>query len=187
MRKETYYRYLTAIIVAMVLALGIGLPSGNPLVPVIIIAYAVGAIWVCHHRVTDVMTDDLDSAISGRAALMAFEVTILLAAIGFSIAIGFYFTGSQGIGMHSFDNGSVRIHAAQPYPGGQMIYDNYYLIADPANLSMDDVLALNQMFTDSQRVRDLPFAFGIAPGSIVILLVGLYGAFSFYYIRKYEE
>jgi len=187
MKKPTYYRCLAAIIVAMVLALGIGLPSGNPLIPVIIIPCTVGAIWLCHSRVTDVMTDDLDSAISGRAALRALEVAVLLAAIGFAIAIGFYFTGSQGIGMHYFDNGSVRVHAAQLYPGGTMIYDKSFLIADPANLTMDDVLALNQMFTGSQRIRDFPFAFGIALGSMVILLVILYAAFSWYYSRKYEE
>ena len=186
MKKRTYYRYLAAIIVAMVLALGIGLPSGNPLIPIIIIACAVGTIWLCHSRVTDVMTDDLGSVISGRVALRALEVTVLLAAIGFAIAIGFYFSGSQGIGMHYFDNGSVRVHAAQLSPGGYMIYDKSFLIADPANLTLDDVLALNQMFTGSQRVRDFPFAFGIALGSIVILLVGLYAAFSIYYNRKYD-
>ncbi|OPY37447.1 MAG: hypothetical protein A4E35_01363 [Methanoregula sp. PtaU1.Bin051] len=187
MKKQTYYRYLAAIIVAMLLALGIGLPSGNIFVPTVIIACAVWAIWFCHSRVTDVMTDDLDSAISSKAALRALEVTVLLAAIGFSIAIGFYFAGSQGIGMHYYDNGSVRIHATQVYPSEHMIYEKNYLIADPTNLTMDDILALNQMFTGSQRVRDFPFTFGIALGSIVILLVGLYAAFSYYYTRKYEE
>lgn len=187
MKKQTYYIYLAFILVAMVVALGFGIGTGNLFVPVIVVAGAVGAIWLCHRRVTDVMTDDLAVTISGKAALKALEVTVIIAAIVFAITTGFYFSGSRGIGMHGFDNGSVLVHANQIYSGGQIVYDKYYFIADPANLSMDDVLSLNQMFTNSNRVREFPLAFGVALGSIVVLLVGLYAAFSIYYIRKYEE
>jgi len=187
MKKQTYYGCLALILVVMVLALGFGMTTGNLLIPVIIIACAVGAIWLCHRRVSDVMTDDLESAISGKAALKALEVTVIVAAIVFAITTGFYFNGSRGIGMHGFENGSVLIHANQVYSGGQIAYDKSYFIADPANLSMDDVLSLNQMFTNSNTVREFPLAFGVALGSIVVFLVGLYAAFSYYYTKKYEE
>jgi len=187
MKKQTYYGCLALILVVMVLALGFGMTTGNLLIPVIIIACAVGAIWLCHRRVSDVMTDDLESAISGKAALKALEVTVIVAAIVFAITMGFYFNGSRGIGMHGFENGSVLIHANQVYSGGQIAYDKSYFIADPANLSMDDVLSLNQMFTNSNTVREFPLAFGVALGSIVVFLVGLYAAFSYYYTKKYEE
>jgi len=114
-------------------------------------------------------------------------VTVIVAAIVFAITMGFYFNGSRGIGMHGFENGSVLIHANQVYSGGQIAYDKSYFIADPANLSMDDVLSLNQMFTNSNTVREFPLAFGVALGSIVVFLVGLYAAFSYYYTKKYEE
>jgi len=187
MKKQTYHGCLAVILVAMVVALGFGMTMGNLFVPVIIVVCAVGAIWLCHRRVTDVMTDDLSVTISGKAALKALEVTVIVAAIVFAIATGFYFNGSRGIGMHGFDNGSVLIHANQVYSGGQIVYDKYYFIADPANISMDDVLSLNQMFTNSNRVREFPLAFGVALGSVVVLLVGLYAAFSYYYTKKYED
>jgi uncharacterized membrane protein len=187
MKKQTYYGCLAVILVAMVVALGFGMTLGNLFVPVIIVVCAVGAIWLCHRRVTDVMTDDLSVTISGKAALKALEVTVIIAAIVFAITTGFYFNGSRGIGMHGFDNGSVLIHANQVYSGGQIVYDKYYFIADPANISMDDVLSLNQMFTNSNRVREFPLAFGVALGSVVVLLVGLYAAFSYYYTKKYED
>ena len=187
MKKQTYYLCLVLLLGAMVLALGLGMTTGNPVIPVIVVACTAGAIWLCHSRVTDVMTDDLEGIISGKAAVKALEVTVIVAAIVFAIATGFYFSGSRGIGMHGFDNGSVLIHANQISYGGQMVYDKSYLIADPANLGMDDVLSLNQMFTDSNRVREFPLAFGVALGSVVVLLVGLYAAFSYYYTKKYED
>ena len=186
MRKRTYYACLAGILIALMGGLGFGIATGILFLPVIVVAGAVGAIWLCHRRVTDVMTDDLAVTISGRAALKALEVTVIIAAILFAITTGFYFNGSRGIGMHGFENGSVLVHANQVYSGGQMVYDKSYFIADPANLSMDDVLSLNLMFTNSDHVREFPLAFGIALGSVVVFLVGLYTAFSYYYTRKYE-
>ena len=187
MKKQTYYVCLAIILAALVLALAVGMNAGNMFVLVLIVACAVGAIWFCHRRVSDVMTDDLESSISGKAALKALEVTVIVAAIVFAITTGFYFNGSRGIGMQGFENGSVLVHANQVYSDGQIVYDKSYFIADPANLSMNDVLSLNQMFTNSHSVREFPLAFGIALGAIVIFLVGLYAAFSYYYTKKYEE
>jgi uncharacterized membrane protein len=187
MRTRTYYTCLAGILIALMGGLGFGIATGNLFFPVIVVAGAVGAIWLCHRRVTDVMTDDLAVTISGRAALKALEVTVIIAAIVFAITTGFYFNGSRGIGMHGFENGSVLVHANQVYSGGQIAYDKFYFIADPANLSMEDVLSLNQMFTESNHVREFPLAFGLALGTVVVFLVGLYAAFSYYYTRKYED
>jgi hypothetical protein len=68
-----------------------------------------------------------------------------------------------------------------------MIYSETCLIADPANLTMNDVLALDRMSVHSHRVRDFPLAFGVGLGSVVVLLVGFYAAFSYYYTKRYEE
>ncbi|WP_321505099.1 DUF2178 domain-containing protein [uncultured Methanoregula sp.] len=187
MKKQTYYVCLAILLAAMVFSLGFGMTTGNLFIMVTIIACAVGAIWLCHRRVTDVMTDDLESAISGKAALKALEVTVIVAAIGFAAAMGFYFNGGLGNGMHGFGNGSILVGSSQFYPHGQMIYNENYLIADPANLTIDDVVALDRMSADSHRVREFPLAFGVALGAGVIFLVGLYAAFSYYYTKKYEE
>jgi uncharacterized membrane protein len=187
MRKQTYYTCLAIILLAMMAGLGLGITMGNLLVPVIVIAGAVGAIWLCHRSVTDVMTDDLASTISGRAALKALEITVIIAAVGFAVGMGFYFSGGWGNGTHGFANGSVLVGSSQFYPSGHMIFDESYLIADPANMSMNDIIALDKMSARSHEVRDFPLAFGVALGSVVVFLVGLYAAFSYYYTRKYEE
>ena len=187
MKKKTYYGCLAIILIAMMAGLGFGIATGNLFFPVIVVAGAVGAIWLCHRRVTAVMTADLAVTISGRSALKALEITVIIAAIVFAITTGFYFSGSRGIGMHGFENGSVLVHASQVYSGGQIAYDKSSFIADPANLSMADILSLNLMFTESNHVREFPLAFGLALGSVVVFLVGLYAAFSFYYTKKYEE
>lgn len=187
MKKQTYYGCLAGILIALVVGLGFGITMGNLFIPIIVIAGAVGAIWLCHRRVTDVMTDDLESAISGKAALKALEVTVIIAAVGFAVGMGFYFSGGWGNGMHGFTNGSVLVGATQFYPSGHIIYDENYLIADPANLTIDDIVALDRMSANFHRVKDFPLAFGVALGSVVVLLVGLYAAFSYYYTKKYED
>ena len=187
MRITHKLNVLALILVAMIVGLGFGITLGNLAVPVIVVACAVGAIWICHTRVTEVMTDDMDSDISGKAALRALEVTVIIAAVGFAVGMGFFFSGGWGNGMHGFGNGSVLVSANQISSGHQMIYDETYLIADPANLTMDDVLALDTMSLHSHRIRDFPLAFGVGLGCIVVLLVGLYAAFSYYYTKKYEE
>jgi uncharacterized membrane protein len=186
MKKQTYYGYLVIILVVTVVALGFGMTTGNLFLPVIIITCAVGAIYLCHRKVTDVMTDDLTSVISGKAALKALEVTIIIAAIGFAVAMGFYFNSGTGIGSHGYNNGSVQVGVSQFYPHGHMIYDDTYFIADPAQLTLDDIVALDRMSANAQNVREFPFAFGVALGSIVMFLIGLYAAFSYYYTKKYE-
>jgi len=187
MKKQTYYGFLAIIVVVMVVALGFGMTTGNLFVPVIIITCAVGAIYLCHRRVTDVMTDDLSLAISGKAALKALEVTVIIAAIGFAVAMGFYFNSGIGIGSHGYENGSLQIGVSQFYPHGHMIYDDTYFVADPSHLTLDDIVALDRMSANAQNVREFPFAFGVAMGSVVMFLVGLYTVFSYYYTKKYEE
>ncbi len=51
---------------------------------------------------------------------------------------------------------------------------------------MDDIIALDRMSANAHRVRDFPLAFGVGLGSVVVLLVGFYAAFSYYYTKRYE-
>ena len=101
--------------------------------------------------------------------------------------MGFYFSGGWGNDMHEYNNGSIIVGISEFYPAGHMIYDESYFIADPANLTIDDIVALDRMSGNAHRVRDFPLAFGVALGFVVIFLVGLYTAFSYYYTKKYEE
>lgn len=186
MNKKTYYGCLAGILVAMIVALGFGMTLGNPALLVIIVISAVGAIWLCHSRVTDVMTDDLNSSISGKAALHALEVTIIVAAIGFAVGMGFYFNSGWGVGMHQFDDGSLKISYSEFYPHGNQLYRDSVIISNPAYPDIEEITALEKMTGDAHRVREMPFGFAAGMGFIVMLLVTMFAAFSYYYKGKYE-
>jgi len=188
MKKSTYFICLAAVIAAMIFALGYGLVSGNPVVAAAVTVLGLVIVWSCHRRVTEVMDDDLSQTISGRAALAALEITIIVAAILFAGAMTFTFNGGYGGGFHTYDNGSVRVSFMQfdTMTAGRSISEDSYLITDPAHMTVGDFWGIDRIFAKGHEVKDFPFAFGIAMGFIVVLLVGLYAAFSMYYIRKYE-
>jgi uncharacterized membrane protein len=189
MKKRMYYACLAAVIAAMCLGLMFGLVLGNPAVPAAIMIAGLIVVYFCHRRVTEVTSDDLSETISGKAALRALEITIVVAAILFAGTMTFVFNGGYGGGFHTYENGSVRISFTQfdTITLGQSIYRDTYLIADPSDMTADDFWGLDRIFSKGHQVKDFPFAFGAAMGVVVILLVGLYGAFSLYYSRKYEE
>lgn len=188
MKKQVYFACLAVVIGMMILALGFGLMSANPLVPAIIMIAGIIVVYLCHTRVTDVMDDDLSSAISGKSALAALEITIIVAAILFAGAMTFYFNGGYGGGIHTYDNGSVRVSFMQfnTILPGQAEYRDAYLVADPTDMTTEDFWGLDRIFANGHKQKDFPLAFGAAMGVIVVLLVGLYAAFSIYYRRKYE-
>ncbi|HOX35155.1 MAG TPA: DUF2178 domain-containing protein [Methanoregulaceae archaeon] len=187
MKKQTYFICLGIIIAAIALGLYLGLVSGNPVIPAAITIAGIVIAGICHHHVTEVMDDDLVSTISGKAALAALEITIVIAAVLFAGAMTFVFNGGFGGGFHTYDNGSVRISFTQfdTITHGQFVYRDTYLIADPANMDADDFWGLDRIFSKGHQVKDFPLAFGAAMGVVVVLLVSLYGAFSIYYSRKY--
>ena len=189
MKKRMYYACLAAVVIAMTFGLAFGLVSGNPAVPAVIMIAGLAVVYACHRRVTDVMDDDLSETISGKAALGAMEITIVVAAIVFAGAMTFVFNGGYGGGFHTYENGSVRVSFSQfdTVTLGQFVYRDTYLIADPSDMTADDFWGLDRIFSKGHQVKDFPFAFGAAMGVVVVLLVGLYGALSLYYIRKYEE
>lgn len=188
MKKRTYFICLGIVIAVMILGLYVGLVSGNPAVPAAITILGLVIAWSCHRRVSDVMDDDLSATISGKAALAALEITIIVAAILFAGAMTFTFNGGYGGGVHTYENGSIRISFMQfdTITRGQSLAYDTYLIGDPAHMTTDDFWGLDRLFARGHQVKDFPFAFGVAMGTVVVLLVGLYAAFSIYYIRKYE-
>jgi uncharacterized membrane protein len=189
MKKQVYFACLAGIIGIMILGLGFGLVSANPVIPALIIITGIIAVYACHRRVTDVMNDDLTSAISGKAALAALQITIIVAAILFAGAMTFYFNGGYGGGFHTYNNGSVQVWFMQfdTIIPGQNAYKDTYYIQDPISMTTEDYWGLDRLFAKGHQQKDFPLAFGTAMGGVVVLLVSLYAAFSIYYNRKYEE
>nr|WP_319375044.1 DUF2178 domain-containing protein [uncultured Methanoregula sp.] len=186
MRKNTYSVLVAGVVAVMIFAVGFAISTGNPLVPAVLILAGIGVVYVGKQRVTDVMRDDLSDTIYGKAALNALLVTIIIAALIFAGTMTFYFNSGYGGGFHTYANGSVRVGFVQddPVPGHEM-YKDYYLIADPSDPTGTDFWGLDRLFGNGHRVREFPLAFGAGMGFTVILLGGLYAAFTFYYNKKY--
>jgi len=187
MKQRTYLICIALVAAGLILALGFGQTTANMIVPVIAVIAGIVILALCRNRVTEVTEDELSTILHGKAALSALEVTIIVAAIGFAVLMVFSFSGGTGSGLHKYDNGSIRasymILSTPPDP--EFLYMNSYLIPDPANLTGDDLLALDDLFAEGHRIRDTTRAFGAALGAITLLLAGLYGAFLWHYNRKY--
>ncbi len=186
MKKNTYYVLLACIIAAMVFAIGFAMTSGNLVVVAVIIIAGIGIIWYGNRKVTDVMSDDLSDTIYGKAALNALVFTIVTAAIIFALTMTFSFNSGYGGGFHTYQNGSISVGFTHfGTTPDQVLYQEDYLIADPANPTGNDFWGLDQLFKNGHRVREFPLIFGIGMGCTVLLLTALYAAFTVYYNRKF--
>jgi uncharacterized membrane protein len=186
MKKGTYYLLIACVIATLVFVVGFGIALGNPVIPGILILAGVGLIYLCRKRVTDVMDDDLSDTIYGKAAVNALILTIIIAAIVFAGTTAFSLSAGYGGGFHSYDNGSVRVTFMQfgTVPG-HALYEKSYMIQNSSDPTGEDYLAVQDLFQNGDRVREVPLIFGIAMAFTVLLLAGLYAAFTLYYTRKY--
>lgn len=197
MKQRTYLICIALVAAGLIFALLLGLVLANMIIPVVVTGIAILAL--CRRRVTEVTEDELSTILHGKAALGALEITTLVAAIGFAVLMSFSSGGGSGWGLATYDNGSIKVHygvlsvsptlsvspldlSYESYP----LYEGSYLIPDPANLTFDDLYALDDLFAEGHRIRDTTRAFGAALGAVTVLLAGLYGAFLWYYTRKYE-
>jgi hypothetical protein len=184
--RKDYSIILTGITIFMVLSLGLGISSGNLLVIGVIMISALGITVFVYRQICEVMTDALSDEISGKAARAAIGLTVIITSLIFASALTFYFTGGWGTGYGYRDNGPMIISFSQYYPSGHEIYLGRVQIRDPENITGDELFSLEQMFLNGARVREAPLFFGLACGSITVLLAGFYAIFTFYFGREYE-
>ncbi|ABN57338.1 MULTISPECIES: DUF2178 domain-containing protein [Methanoculleus] len=198
MKQRTYLICIALVAIGLVFALGFGLTTANMIVPVVAVIAGIAILALCRRSVTEVTEDELSTILHGKAALSALEVTILIAAIGFAALMSFSSGGGSGWGLATYDNGSTKVYygvlsisptlSVSPLDlnyESYSLYEGSYLIPDPANLTFDDVIAIDAMFAEGHRIRDTTRAFGAALGAVTVLLTALYGAFLWYYNRKY--
>ncbi|PKL59247.1 MAG: hypothetical protein CVV33_08820 [Methanomicrobiales archaeon HGW-Methanomicrobiales-4] len=185
-RRTENFIALAVIIIILILALGFGISTGNLLfIGILVITTILGTILI-YRQIGEVMTDALSDEISGRAAKTAIVLTIIITSLVFASALTFYFTGGWGTGVGVKDNGTMTIRFHQFFPHGHEIFSDSVQIADPTDLTDKDLWALENLFREGIRVRDGPLYFGLACGSITILLAGFYTLFTLYYGRKFE-
>lgn len=185
-RREDYLMILCGIMILLILALGWGIVTGNLLFVSMIVIAAVLITAMTYRQIGDVMTDGLSDEISGKAARTSVGLTILITSLVFAAALTFYFSGGWGTGLGQGDDGTMTISFSQYYPHGQEIFSERVKIADSQNITGDELSNIEQMFLKGARVREAPLFFGVACGSVTILLAGFYALFTLYYGRKFE-
>jgi len=185
-RRKEYFIALAGIIAILILALGYGIVTGNlPLIGILVIS-AILVTSIVYRQIGEVMTDALSDEISGRAAKTAMVLTIIITSLIFAATLTFSFSGGWGTGAGVNDNGTLTIRFHQFFPHGHEIYSDSVQIADPTDLTNEDLWALENLFREGDRVRDGPLYFGLACGFITILLAGFYAISTLYYGRKFE-
>ena len=185
MKIQTYFLCLICIVMAVAVLVIFGFRSGNPLVPAIVILGGIAAVYFCHRRVTDVVTDDLLEMINGKAAVKTLEFVIIILVIIFIGTTTFYWCGGWGYGTHVYDNGSTLVSFIQYYPAGNMIYYDDYSLVDPPALTIDDLAGLEELFVEGHKIKDYPYIVGAALAFAAVMLAAVFAAFSLYYSRKY--
>lgn len=186
MNIRTYILLLAVVITGTLLAVMVGISSGNVFAPGIALGLGIVLAALLHRRVAVVINDELMERISGKAAIRVLEVMIIAGAVIGCGAFTFYWNGGNGTGMHVSGNGSVSVSAAEFFPHGTIISHQEYVIADPSHITMNDLIALDTLFSGSHRIRDYPYVAGMASGVVVILMTLLYAAFLLYYHSRYE-
>jgi uncharacterized membrane protein len=184
MKIQTYFLCLLCIIIGVVMGLGLGLTTGNPVISVLVVLCGIIATYLCHKRVTDVTSDDLSDMINGKAALKTLEVVIILLVIVFVGTTTFYWSGGYGTGMGGSRTGTTVVDFTQYSPGVNVIYTDSYSF-NPSQMTLDDLLALEKMYVDGHKFRDNPYIIGASLGFAAIMLAFVFAAFSLYYNRKY--
>ena len=181
MEQRTYLICIVLVAIGLSFALLIGLALANMAIPVVAVVAGIAILALCRRGVTEVTEDELSTILHGKAALSALEVTIVVAAIGFAVLMIFSFGEGCTSGIKTYDNGSIRLFYGIP----DYHYESSCFIPNPAHPTFDDLHAIETMFAEGHRIRDTTRAFGAALGMVTVLLAVLYGAFLWYYNRKY--
>lgn len=180
MKIQTYFLCLLCIIIGVVIGLGLGLTTGNPVIPALVVLCGIIATYLCHKRVTDVTSDDLSDMINGKAALKTLEVVIVLLVIVFVGTTTFYWSGGYGTATNT-----KIVSFAQYWPSGNMIYEKDYTLENPSELTLNDLQGLEELFVEGHKIKDSPYIIGASLGFAAVLLALVFAAFSLYYNRKY--
>lgn len=186
--RMTYHLCLVGICLGIILGLGLGITMGSPLVIGLVVIIGIIGTITLYRRINEVMSDDLSVTISGKAAIRTLEIITVLAAILFAITMMLYWGngGGLGSGIHTYDNGSARVHFMAYYPNLNPLYEEHVFIQNMDNISGDELFSLERLFGLGYRVRDGPMFMGLAFGIMTILITGIFTAFSYYYAKRME-
>ncbi len=191
--KRLTYLICTLIVACMVAAMvGWSMAAANFLVPVIAIPLGIIVVLACRAQVDTVIADEREKRIRSKAALRTLEVVVIGGAIAaiilysyvVSIPLAPIITGKVSINYDGTQSMTIAEYKPGNVPGPQTLV---------RSTTIKNLNAMNESeaMTYCTYVREGFFAnesrglAGMTIGSLIAILLVMFGAFYLYYDKKY--
>lgn len=182
--------FLVAILVAAMI--GWSVAAGNFLVPVVAIPLGVIVVLACRRNVEEVLADEREKKIYSQAALRTLEVAVIAGAIAAVILLSFTvsdtltpkITGSVYSSGNGTDSMVINLYkAGSPQAPENLI--RTVTIRDIHAMNEDEARVYCQFRNEAFQENEQKGLVGMTIGSILALMLAMYGAFYWYYNKKY--
>lgn len=191
--KRLTYLICTLLMACMVAAMvGWSMGAGNFLVPVIAIPLGIIVILACRAQVDTVIADEREKRIRSKAALLTLEVVVIGGAIAavilysyvVSIPLAPIITGK----LYTNDDGTQSMTIAEYKPGsvpGPETLVRSTTIQDLNGMNESEAMTYCTYVREGFSENESRGLAGMTLGLSLIALLVTFGAFYFYYNRKY--
>jgi len=182
--------FLVAVLVAAMI--GWSIAAGNFLVPVIAIPLGVIVVLACRRNVEEVIADEREKKIYSQAALRTLEVAVIAGAIAAVILLSFTvsetlapkITGSVYSSGNGTDSMVINLYkAGSPETPENLI--RTVTIRDIHAMNEDEARVYCQFRNEAFQENEQKGLAGMTIAGILAALLVTYGAFYWYYNKKY--
>jgi uncharacterized membrane protein len=191
--KRITYLACSFIVACMVAAMvGWSMAAGNFLIPVIAIPLGIIVVYACRAQVTEVIGDERENRIRSKAALRTLEVVTIGGAIAaiilysyvVSVPLAPVITGK----LITNDDGTQSVTIAEYRPGSVPGPQNLVRSTTVKNLdamNQTEAMTYCTYVREGFRENETKGLAGTVIGCGLFVLLATFGAFYFYYNRKY--
>ncbi len=191
--KRLTYLTCTLIVACMVAAMvGWSMAAGNFLVPVIAIPLGIIVVLACRAQVDVVIADEREKRIRSKAALRTLEVVVIGGAIVAIILYSFVvsipltpiITGKIFINADGTQSMTITEYKPGSVPGPQTLI-RQTTIHNLNAMNESEAIAYCSYVREGFQENENRGLVGMTVGSVVVILLGTFGAFYLYYDKKY--
>ena len=192
MKRFTYLACSLVVSILVAAMIGWSIAAGNFLVPVIAIPLGVIVILACRRNVQEVIGDERMNKVRSVAALRTLEIIVIGGAIATVILSSFVFsdtlspkiTGS----VYTNGNGTTSMIINLYKPGSPETPENMIrtiTIKDVNSMNEVEAMEYSQFRNEAFRENEQRGLAGMTIGAILAVILVTYGAFYWYYSKKY--
>lgn len=191
--KRITYLTCSFIVACMVAAMaGWSMAAGNFVVPVIAIPLGIIVIYACRAQVTEVIGDERENRIRSKAALRTLEVVIIGGAIAaiilysyvVSVPLAPVITGKLVMNDDGTQSMTIAEYKPGSIPGPQNLVRST-TIKDLGGMNQTEAMTYCTYVREGFRENETKGLAGTVIGCGLAVLLATFGAFYFYYNRKY--